>query len=180
MARCEVCGNTYDKSFVITMAGVEHTFDAFECAIHALAPSCDHCGCRIIGHGVEEQGDLVRIVWHHSSSNEQRTFQISYEMTGLAVAYDDVVDVNLQVAGNTLNIRAELPEDKGGNATRYEQTVTLPQFLDIDKLTASHYHGMLRLSLPLKEAVKPRRVQIQTEGAGTETRQLAGSASGGR
>jgi HSP20 family protein len=92
----------------------------------------------------------------------------------------DPKDVNLQVAGNTLNIRAELPEDKGGNATRYEQTVTLPQFLDIDKLTASHYHGMLRLSLPLKEAVRPRRIQIQTEGAGTETRQLAGSAAGGR
>jgi hypothetical protein len=56
MARCEVCGNHYDKSFTVTLAGVEHTFDAFECAIHALAPVCDHCGCRIVGHGVEEEG----------------------------------------------------------------------------------------------------------------------------
>jgi hypothetical protein len=58
MARCEVCGNNYDKSFIVTMEGVEHTFDAFECAINALAPLCDHCGCRIIGHGVEEQGSI--------------------------------------------------------------------------------------------------------------------------
>jgi hypothetical protein len=29
-----------------------HVFDCFECAIHALAPRCCHCGCRIIGHGV--------------------------------------------------------------------------------------------------------------------------------
>ena len=29
------------------------TFDSFECAIHRLAPQCAHCGCRIIGHGVE-------------------------------------------------------------------------------------------------------------------------------
>lgn len=54
MARCEVCGNDYDKSFTVTMAGVEHTFDAFECAIYALAPTCAHCHCPIIGHGVEE------------------------------------------------------------------------------------------------------------------------------
>lgn len=35
------------------MQGTSHTFDSFECAIHALAPVCAHCGCRIIGHGVE-------------------------------------------------------------------------------------------------------------------------------
>ena len=92
----------------------------------------------------------------------------------------DPKDVNLEVAGNTLSIRAEMPGEKGGSSTRYEQTVTLPQFLDIEKLAASHYHGMLRLTLPLKESVKPRRIQIQTEGAGTETRQLAGTAAGGR
>ena len=53
MARCENCGNNYDKSFEVVMAGVAHTFDSFECAIHALAPRCEHCGCMIIGHGLE-------------------------------------------------------------------------------------------------------------------------------
>ena len=51
MGKCEVCDNEYDKAFTVTMAGAEHTFDSFECAIHALAPVCDHCGCRIVGHG---------------------------------------------------------------------------------------------------------------------------------
>jgi hypothetical protein len=51
MARCEVCGNDYDKSFQVTLAGKSHTFDSFECAIHALAPTCEHCGVRIAGHG---------------------------------------------------------------------------------------------------------------------------------
>jgi len=54
MSTCEVCGNEYDKTFTITMDGREHTFDSFECAIHALAPSCVHCGCKVIGHGVEQ------------------------------------------------------------------------------------------------------------------------------
>jgi hypothetical protein len=56
MARCDVCGNDYDNTFVITMAGRDHTFDSFECAIHALAPTCNHCGCRVIGHGFERDG----------------------------------------------------------------------------------------------------------------------------
>jgi len=54
MSRCEVCDNEYDKAFTVTVDGMEHTFDSFECAIHALAPICGHCGCRVIGHGVEQ------------------------------------------------------------------------------------------------------------------------------
>lgn len=56
MGRCESCGNEYDKSFEVTFDGVSHVFDSFECAIHALAPECEHCGCRILGHGVEASG----------------------------------------------------------------------------------------------------------------------------
>jgi len=56
MASCEVCGNEYDKPLEVTMDGETHTFDSFECAIHALAPTCDHCGVRIIGHGTEAGG----------------------------------------------------------------------------------------------------------------------------
>lgn len=53
MSVCEVCGNDYDKAFEVIIGGGSHTFDSFECAIHALAPQCEHCGCRVIGHGVE-------------------------------------------------------------------------------------------------------------------------------
>ena len=58
MARCEVCGNDYDKTFEVSRDGETHTFDSFECAIEALAPRCGHCGCRIIGHGVEANGSI--------------------------------------------------------------------------------------------------------------------------
>jgi hypothetical protein len=53
MARCESCGNEYDKTFDVVMDGRRHSFDSFECAVHMLAPVCTHCGCRILGHGVE-------------------------------------------------------------------------------------------------------------------------------
>jgi Prokaryotic metallothionein len=56
MARCDHCGNDYDKSFTVTLGGRTQTFDSFECAIHMLAPVCDHCACRILGHGIESDG----------------------------------------------------------------------------------------------------------------------------
>ena len=36
MAKCEVCGNDYDKSFEVKAGGKTHVLDSFECAIHAL------------------------------------------------------------------------------------------------------------------------------------------------
>ena len=61
----------------LAMGGAVHVFDSFECAIHRLAPVCEHCQCKIIGHCVavggrffccahcarasgEEHGDEVR------------------------------------------------------------------------------------------------------------------------
>ncbi|MBA3670814.1 MAG: hypothetical protein H0W68_02160 [Gemmatimonadaceae bacterium] len=56
MAKCDVCGNEYHLAFQVVTADATHTFDSFECAIHKLAPACAHCGCRIIGHGLEASG----------------------------------------------------------------------------------------------------------------------------
>lgn len=59
MAKCDVCGNEYDKAFQLVSAdGRSMIFDSFECAIHAVAPTCAHCKCKIIGHGVEIGGKL--------------------------------------------------------------------------------------------------------------------------
>jgi hypothetical protein len=68
MARCDVCGNDYDKSFTVTKGGKTQTFDAFECAIQAFAPRCAHCGCPIIGHGVEKDGTIYCCV--HCAQHE--------------------------------------------------------------------------------------------------------------
>ena len=57
MAMCEVCGNDYQMSFEIhVVSGEVHVFDSFECAVTRLAPICEHCQCRIVGHGVDVEG----------------------------------------------------------------------------------------------------------------------------
>jgi len=58
MAQCETCGNDYKKAFQVMMDGHSHTFDSFECAIHALAPYCASCGIRVVGHGVERDAEV--------------------------------------------------------------------------------------------------------------------------
>ncbi|MDS1142310.1 hypothetical protein RE432_17885 [Pusillimonas sp. SM2304] len=59
MAKCDRCGNDYDKSFQVSAHdGKTYTFDSFECAIHVMAPLCVHCGVKIIGHGLEQDGRM--------------------------------------------------------------------------------------------------------------------------
>ncbi len=50
--------------------------------------------------GTERLGNKVRIVWRFQAADESRTFTLRYGIRGLAVAYDDVVDVNLKVWGD--------------------------------------------------------------------------------
>jgi HSP20 family protein len=78
--------------------------------------------------------------------------------------------VNLEVAGQSLTIRVDQPEDNENVAARFEHSITVPQFVDLEKVTATHRHGLLELTLPLKESVKPRRIQI--EAAPADTKQL--------
>jgi hypothetical protein len=58
MAACDSCGNDYDKAFTITRNGETKTFDSFECAITVMAPTCPLCSTRIVGHGVEADGQI--------------------------------------------------------------------------------------------------------------------------
>jgi hypothetical protein len=44
-------------SFELIAAGARHVFDSFECAIQAMAPVCEHCHCRVIGHVSKSVGD---------------------------------------------------------------------------------------------------------------------------
>jgi HSP20 family protein len=85
----------------------------------------------------------------------------------------DPKDVTVEVAGNTLSIRAghtSGDERRDRQSYQYEQTLTVPQFLDLDRISAAHHHGMLQLTVPIKDSVKPRRIQIS--GMGGERKKL--------
>jgi HSP20 family protein len=90
------------------------------------------------------------------ATNTDDGWRIEVPMPGI-----DPAHVSIEAAGNTLSILAAEPGDeKTGPRQVFEQTLTVPPFLDVEKISASHRHGMLQLTLPLKESVKPRRIQI--------------------
>ena len=114
----------------------------------------------------------VRTAAGHSPSFQLTTtddgWRVDVPLPGI-----DPRNVNLDVAGHTLTIRAEQPASDGTGRARYEQSFTVPQFLDVEKISASYRYGMLQLALPLKESVKPRRIDI--EGV-TDQKQIASAA----
>ncbi len=58
MGQCKVCKNDYHRTFAVTMDGVTHEYDCWECAFTDLAMECSCCGCRILGHGAEANGEI--------------------------------------------------------------------------------------------------------------------------
>lgn len=81
-------------------------------------------------------------------------------------------DVNIDVVGRTLRVRGERKAEKKNSKAesvfseisygRFEREFTLPEEIDGDRVRASYHHGMLELTLPLKESAKPRRIEIAT------------------
>ena len=108
------------------------------------------------------------------TTNARTSFQVNANddqwRIDVPLAGVDPKNVSLEAAGNTLTIRAVEPRGQDREEYRYEQTLAIPQFLDLEKITASHRHGMLELTIPIKEAVKPRRIEIA--GAPDDRKQL--------
>ena len=60
----------------------------------------------------------IRVVWHYRASDETRTFAIRYRVTGVTVAYDDVVDVNWKVWGERVGSHAPAGSTPGTASIR--------------------------------------------------------------
>ena len=80
-------------------------------------------------------------------------------------------NVTVDVAGRTVHVRA-IERDGDTQVTSYDEVLTLPAFVDADKVGATFRHGLLELTLPYQDAVKPRRIEIETE----QPKQLSSAA----
>jgi HSP20 family protein len=92
-------------------------------------------------------------------STEEHGWHLRVALPGIAPE-----DVDVSVAANILHLRAV---ERSGDQVRalYEQSVTVPEMVDIDKIGATCRNGLLDVFLPFKEAVEPRRIEVSTEGA---------------
>lgn len=97
----------------------------------------------------------------------------------LALPGVDPKDVHIEVAANTLTVRGDRRREQKADSYlseitygRFERTLTLPDSIDAEKVRAAYRNGLLELALPLKESVKPRKIEIAVER--DERKTLAG------
>jgi HSP20 family protein len=81
-------------------------------------------------------------------------------------------EIDIQVAGNILTIKGKWKEKKEEKASyiyrecsfgSFSRSVTLPADVDMDKAEAEFEHGVLTLTLPKLETVKPKTIKITTK-----------------
>lgn len=85
----------------------------------------------------------------------------------------DPKDVKVQVTDNMLTVTGEhemeKKEDKGTTRTEFryghfERVFTLPKTVNVEAATAEFDNGMLALTLPMLEEVKPRTIEVTRGG----------------
>lgn len=86
-------------------------------------------------------------------------------------------DVHIEVAGNTLTVKGERRRESKNEPYmteitygHFERTLQLPESIDGEKVAAAYRNGLLELRLPLRESVKPRKIEIALE----DEKKLAG------
>ena len=90
----------------------------------------------------------------------------------------DPSEVEVSLEGTTLTIagerRAEREGTEGGHRFsevrygRFERSLTVPEGLDPEKVTARYENGVLEASAPLPADFASRRIPIQIESRGTK------------
>jgi HSP20 family protein len=109
------------------------------------------------------RGAFVPSVDVEETDNDLR---VSCELPG--VSKDDL---DISVSGNQLTIRGEKKsedEEKKGSYYRrerwhgsFERSLILPEYVNAEKVDAEMKDGVLHISLPKKEEVKPKQITVK-------------------
>lgn len=80
-------------------------------------------------------------------------------------------DIEISIAGDMLNIRGEVVEERDEEGHRYHmrerrygsfsRTISLPAKVDADKARAEFENGVLTLTLPKIEEIKPKAIEVK-------------------
>jgi HSP20 family protein len=94
---------------------------------------------------------------------EGDVFRLEFDLPGIA---SDTLDIDVE--RNVLTIRAERPARTGDweplAAERptglFSRQLVLGENLDLDRLEAHYEDGVLRLTVPVAERAKPRKIEV--------------------
>lgn len=97
---------------------------------------------------------------------DEKKYHLSIALAGV-----DPKDIELDVQGNNLTVSGEQKvseEKKDADFVyqefaygRFERTITLPEGVDTQKLTAEYKNGVLEITAPMNANALPRKVEIK-------------------
>ena len=97
-------------------------------------------------------------------------------------------DFDLAIENNVITLRGERrfeKKDEGDNYHRVERSYgtftrsfTLPQTVSAEGAVAEYKNGVLRVTLPKREEIKARRIEVKGEGQEAKARTMETSARG--
>lgn len=77
-------------------------------------------------------------------------------------------DLDVQVSGQLLTVKAEKKQDKKGkngfderSHRMFQQTVQLPLGTRLDQAEAKYHNGVLELHVPKEEASRPKKIEVK-------------------
>ncbi|MCX8161004.1 MAG: Hsp20/alpha crystallin family protein [Candidatus Saccharicenans sp.] len=114
-----------------------------------------------------EESDIIQSTWSpavdiYETENE---LVLTAELPGV-----DEKDVEIKVEDNTLSLRGERKFEKETREENYHRieraygsffrSFSLPNYVDQEKISAEYENGLLKIHMPKKAEVKPRKVKI--------------------
>lgn len=89
-------------------------------------------------------------------------------------------DIDVNVSGNMLTIRAESKLEEGDESDRgfihqyrqFQQSFTLPSFIEVDEIQASYENGVLEIYIPKSAKAEPKKIPIHVGKGGVFNRFL--------
>jgi HSP20 family protein len=114
-----------------------------------------------------EERDLIASSWAPAVDiyEDESHLVLTAEIPGI-----DEKDIEIKVEDNTLSIQGERKmekETKEDNYHRIERaygsftrSFTLPNYIDQENIQAEHANGLLKITMPKKPELKPRKVKI--------------------
>jgi HSP20 family protein len=132
---------------------------------------------RVFGQAAIAAGEVDAFVPAADVARRGDTWVISMALPGVAPE-----NIAIETTGRILRVSGERTMPKGETVEpvvgeirygRFERQFTLPEDVDAEHVQATYRHGMLELTLPIREGARPRRIEVQTAPAEAEPRQVA-------
>lgn len=123
----------------------------------------DRLAQQLLGNGTTSRPAIMPMdAWR-----EGDTFVLEFDLPGVQA---ETLDIDVE--RNVLTIKAERPRRNGDwemlaserPTGLFSRQLVLGDNLDLDRIEASYDAGVLRLTVPVAEKAKPRKVQISVAG----------------